>query len=74
MDAGEKVPGGFIIAGRDSSKLFELADEILDEMARLVHFSVKIPRRLATALGRNYWRLARRHKGAKPIRVRFVVS
>jgi hypothetical protein len=63
MNAGEEVSGGFIIAGRDGSKLFELADEILDEMARLVHLFVEIPRRLATASGWNYWRLARRHEG-----------
>ena len=50
MDAGEKVSGGFIITVRNSSELFELTDEILDQMACLVHLSIKIARRLATAL------------------------
>ena len=53
MDPGEKVSGGFIIAGRDSSELLELANEILDEMARLVHLFVEVSRRLATFLGWN---------------------
>jgi hypothetical protein len=63
MDAGEKVSGGLIIAGGDSSELLELADEILDEMARLVQLSIKIARRLAMAPGRDYWGLARRQEG-----------
>jgi hypothetical protein len=62
MDASEKVSGGLIITGRDSSELFELTYKILDQMARLVHLSVKIPRYLATPPGRNYGRLARRHE------------
>ena len=53
MDTGEKVSGGFIITGRDSAELLDLADEILDQMARLVHLSIKIARRLAIALGWN---------------------
>ena len=34
---GEKVSGGFIITGRDSSELFRTYSEILDQMACLVH-------------------------------------
>jgi hypothetical protein len=63
MNPGEKVSGRFIIACGDSSELLELADEILDEMARLIHLSVEISRRLAIALRWDHWRLARRHEG-----------
>src|SRR5438067_2404857 len=62
MDRAEEVAGSLVIAGRDSPELLELADEILDEMARFVHLSVAISRHLATAPGWNYWRLARRHE------------
>ena len=58
MDAGERVSGGLIITGRDSSELLELADEILNQMARLVHLSIKIARHLARTLGRDHWDFA----------------
>jgi len=35
MNSGEKVSGGLVIAGGDSSEFLELADEILDEMRAL---------------------------------------
>src|SRR5436190_204221 len=63
MDAGEKVSGGLIITGRDSSELLELADEILNQMARLVHLSIKIARHLARTLGRDHWDFACRQEG-----------
>ena len=63
MDAGEKVSCGLIVTGRESSELLELTDEILDQRARLVQFFIKIARRLATALGWDYWGLARRYEG-----------
>ena len=63
MDSGEKVSGSLIITGRDSSELLQLADEILDQMARLVHLSIKIARHLAAALGWDYWVFPRRHEG-----------
>ena len=36
VDGGEEIAGGFIIAGGDGAKLLELAEEVLDEVARLV--------------------------------------
>ena len=62
MDAGEKVSRGLIITGRDSSELLELTDEILDQMARLVHLSIKVARRLAIALRWNHRGFARRQE------------
>ena len=53
----------FFITGRNSSELFELTDEILDQMACLVHLSIKIARRLATALGWDHRGFARRQQG-----------
>src|SRR5262249_19626572 len=63
MDAGEKVSGGLIIAGGDSSELLELADEILDEMARLVQLSIKSAARWGVAPGRDAGVFPRREKG-----------
>jgi hypothetical protein len=35
VDCGEKVSGGFVVARSDCAILFEFAEEIFDEMARL---------------------------------------
>jgi hypothetical protein len=35
MDCGEEISGGFVVARGDSSKLLELAEEVLNEMTRL---------------------------------------
>jgi len=43
--------------------VLEIRWQILDQMARLVHLSIKIARRLAIALGWNYRGLPRRQKG-----------
>ena len=51
MDSGEKVSGSLVIAGRYSAELLELADEILDEMACLVHLPVENARVLRLLLG-----------------------
>ena len=40
-DCGEEISGGFVIARGDGSELFELAEEILDQVARLVELAVK---------------------------------
>ena len=53
MDAGEEVSGGLIIAGRNRTVLFEFTIEVLDEVARLVHFLVVEALNLSIALGRN---------------------
>jgi flagellar FliL protein len=51
MDAGEEVSGGLVIAGRDRAVLFELAIEVLDEVARFVHFFVVEALKLSSTLG-----------------------
>ena len=47
MDGGEEIPGGFVVAGCDGSELLELAEEILDQVALFVEFSIKFARRQA---------------------------
>ena len=54
MDCGEEVPSGFVITGRDGTKLFEFAEEILDEMARLVGFFVVLALDFTVSLWRDY--------------------
>ena len=53
MDGGEEISGGFVVARSDGAELLELAEEILDEMARLVHLFVEETREFAVALGRD---------------------
>ncbi len=64
MDRAEEVSGGLVIAGRDSSELLELADEILDEMARFVHLSVEISRHILTPFKVEFARSSIRRGGA----------
>ena len=58
MDGGEEVSGGFVIARGDGTKLFEPAEEVLDQMAGLVEVLVIVARVLAIAFGRYDGRLA----------------
>ena len=53
VDGGEEISGGLIVAGGDGPELFELAEEILDQMARLVELAIKIARRNAASPGRD---------------------
>ncbi len=50
MDCGEEISGGFVVAGGDGAILLELAEEILDEVARLVGVFVEIALDFAVAL------------------------
>src|SRR5260370_131053 len=50
MDCGEEISGGFVVARCDGAKLLELAEEIFDEMPRLVHLFVEGARDGADAL------------------------
>src|SRR5207248_9558800 len=54
MDAGEEVSGGLVIAGGNGAVLLELAVEILDEMACLVHFFIESTLVFAIALWRDH--------------------
>jgi hypothetical protein len=40
VDCGEEISGGFVVASGDGAVLLELAEEIFDEVARLVGFFV----------------------------------
>src|SRR5437764_13592536 len=53
MDAGEEVSGGLVVAGGNGAVLLELAVEILDEMACLVHFFIESTLVFAIALWRD---------------------
>src|SRR5439155_20558393 len=54
MDGGEEVSGGLVIAGGNGTVLLELAVEILDEMACLVHFFIESTLVFAIALWRDH--------------------
>ena len=54
MDGGEEVSCGFVVAGGDSAKEFELGEEILDQMSSLVEFFVVCALLFAVGLGRNH--------------------
>jgi len=64
VDCGQEVSGSFVIAGGDSAILLELAEEILDEVARLVGLLVEIALDFAVAL---WWD----HDGLSPRTQRF---
>lgn len=53
MDCGEEVSRGFVVARDDGATLLELAEEILDEVARLVRLFVVVTLDFAVALGRD---------------------
>ena len=40
MDGGEEVPRGLLIAGGDGTKLLDLGEEVLDQMARRIKLAV----------------------------------
>ena len=58
MDCREKISRSFVVAGGDGPILFELAEEILDEMPRFVGVLVEIPLDFAIASERDNERLA----------------
>lgn len=58
MDAGEEVAGELVVARGDGAELLELAEEVLDQVARFVERFVVGPRRRAAALGRDHRQLA----------------
>ena len=58
MDSSKEVSRGFVVARGDGAILLEPAEEILDEMARLVSLLVELALDLAIALGRDHDRLS----------------
>ena len=53
MDDREEVSGGLVVACGNSSVLLELAEEVLHQVARFVHFFVVEALKLSITLGRN---------------------
>jgi hypothetical protein len=47
----EEIPLGLFVACRDGAELPELGEEVLDQMALFVDFSIEIRGRLAVSLG-----------------------
>jgi hypothetical protein len=41
VERGEEIPRGLIVARRDGAELFEFAEEILDQVALFVEFSIE---------------------------------
>jgi hypothetical protein len=59
VDRGQEVGGPLIVTGRDSPVLFELGEEVLDEMTRFIQDLVVRARVLAIGLGRDHRFFAR---------------
>ncbi len=53
MNPGEKVARSFIIPRGDGAKLFEFAEEVLDQVARLIEVFVIVARIFSVAFGRD---------------------
>ena len=62
LDSSEEVSGGFVIAGRNGAVLFEFAEEVLDEMARLVGLFVVMALDFTVPLWRDHRRLSCREQ------------
>jgi hypothetical protein len=58
VDCGEKISRSFVVAGGDRPVLFELAEEILDQMSRLVGILVEVALAFAVAPGRDHDRFS----------------
>jgi len=58
VNCGEEISGGFVVARCDGAILLEFAEEVLDQMARLVGVLIEIALDLAVALGRDHDRLS----------------
>ena len=58
MEEGYETQSGFIVAGTDATKAFELIEHALDQVALLIEVAVILPRREPMASGRNHHRSA----------------
>src|SRR5215471_19900643 len=54
VDGGKEVSAGFVIAGCDRPELLEFGEEILDQVALFVEFSIEFARRQAVWSRRDY--------------------
>jgi hypothetical protein len=41
VDGGKEIPGGFVVERCDRGELLEFAEEILDQVALFVEFSIE---------------------------------
>ena len=62
MDGGKEIPGGFVVAGCDRPELLEFAEEILDQVALFVEFSIEFARPQAVWSRRDYGGFASRRQ------------
>jgi CheY-like chemotaxis protein len=60
VDGGKEIPGGFVVAGCNRPELLEFAEEILDQVALFVEFSIEFARRQAVWSRRDYGGFASR--------------
>ena len=58
VDSGEEISGGFVVEGGDGAALFEFAEEVLDQMARLVEVAIEIAARAAVFARRDHGRFS----------------
>jgi hypothetical protein len=62
VDGCKEISGGFVVAGCDRPELFEFAEEILDQVALFVEFSIELARRQAVGSGWDYGGFASRRQ------------
>jgi hypothetical protein len=65
MDGGKEISGGFVVTGCDRPELLEFAEEILDQVALFVEFSIELTRRQAVWSRRDYGGFASRRQRAE---------
>jgi len=58
VNAGQEVPGEFVVSGCDRPELFEFGEEILDEMAFLVEVLVELAGHAPVGFGRDDYTFA----------------
>jgi len=63
VDGGEEVSRGFVVAGGDGAKEFELGEEVFDQVTSFVKVFVVFALELAVGLGWNDRDLSRRRQG-----------
>lgn len=54
VNGGEEVPRGLVVTGGNGTKLLELGEEVLDEVACLVEVSVEVAGQAAVRLWRDH--------------------
>ena len=69
VNGSKEISGGFVVARGDCPELLEPAEEILDQVARLLEFSVKLARCQAIWPGWDYGRFAGGGQGPENSRI-----